>query len=277
MNEIEDIGLIFWPFIGLFVVLFFLSGIRIIKEWERAPVLRLGRYLGLKGPGIIYIIPLIDRIPVKVSLRIQTIPFSSEQTLTKDNVPVNVDAVMYAKVIDPEKAILNIEDYQSASRWAAQTTLREVIGRIELQELLSHREMVGQELRKIIDEKTEEWGVKVISVEIRDVIIPGILQDAMSRQAQAERERMARVTLAKAEWQAAELMMKASQIYAKNRIALMLRWMNMLYEIGQQPGTNTLIFIPANIPEAGIPFSIFGLKGLKELIEEKGKEAKKEG
>lgn len=265
MGELELISYMFWSFLGLFLLFFILSGIRVIKEWERAPVLRLGRYVGLKGPGIIYIIPLIDRIPCKVSLRIQTIPFSSEQTLTKDNVPVNVDAVMYVKVIDPEKAILNIENYYQASLWAAQTTLREVIGRIELQELLSHREMVGQELRKIIDEKTEEWGIKVISVEIKDVIIPQILQDAMSRQAQAERERQARITLAKAEWQAAELMIKAAQLYEKNKTALLLRWMNMIYEIGQQPGTNTLIFVPSNIPEVGPSIGILGLKSIEEL------------
>ena len=269
MGVYEIFSFMFFSFIGVFVLVFILSGIRIIKEWERAPVLRLGRFIGLKGPGIIYIIPFVDRIPTIVSLRIMTIPFSSEQTLTKDNVPVNVDAVMYVKVVDPEKAILNVEDYYQASLWAAQTTLREVIGRIELQELLSHREMVGQELRKIIDEKTEEWGIKVISVEVKDVVIPQILQDAMSRQAQAERERQARVTLAKAEWEAAELMLKASKVYEKNRIALMLRWMNMLYEIGQQPGTNTLIFVPANVPEAGFPFSILGIKGLEKLSKEK--------
>ncbi|MCD6563352.1 MAG: slipin family protein [Thermoproteales archaeon] len=271
MEDLELMPYIFWSFLGLFIIVFFLSGIRIIKEWERAPILRLGRYIGLKGPGIIYVIPLIDRIPNKISLRIQTISFSSEQTLTKDNVPVNVDAVMYVKVIDPEKAILNIENYYQASLWAAQTTLREVIGRIELQELLSHREMVGQELRKIIDEKTEEWGIKVISVEVKDVIIPQILQDAMSRQAQAERERQARITLAKAEWQAAELMLKAAQLYEENKTALLLRWMNMIYEIGQQPGTNTLIFVPTNIPEAGPSINILGVKGLEELSKDNKK------
>jgi len=253
-----DIGLVIGGLAALFIILFFLSGIRVIKEWERAPVLRLGKYVGIKGPGIIYVFPLIDRIPQIVTLRIRAISFSSEQTLTKDNVPVNVDAVMYAKVIDPEKCILNVEDYYQATFLAAQTTLREVIGRIELQELLSHREIVGEELRRIIDEKTESWGVKVLSVEIKDVVIPSILQEAMSRQAQAERERQARVTLATAEYQAAEKMLQAARIYEKSKEALLLRWMNMLYEIGHQPGTNTIIFVPSNIPEVGVPLGALG-------------------
>jgi len=269
-----DLTLMFWSIIVFSIILFFLSGIRIIKEWERAPVLRLGRYMGLKGPGIIYVIPLIDRIPSKVSLRVQTISFSSEQTLTKDNVPVNVDAVMYAKVIDPEKVILNVENYYQATLWAAQTTLREVIGRIDLQELLSHREKVGEELRKIIDEKTEQWGIKVISVEVKDVIIPQILQDAMSRQAQAERERQARVTLAQAEYEASTKIIEAAKNYNNVPGALTLRWMNMLYEIGRQPGTNTLIFVPSNIPQVNVPLNVLGLKGLGEIT---GFEEKKEG
>ena len=252
---------------GFFLLLILLSGIRIIKEWERAPVLRLGRYVGVKGPGLIFIIPFIDRIPKTISLRIKAVPFASEQTLTKDNVPVNVDAVMYVKVVDPEKAILNVEDFESASYWAAQTTLREVIGRVELQELLSHREMIGEQLRQVIDEKTEEWGVKVVSVEIKDVVIPQILQDAMSRQAQAERERQARVTLAKAEFEAAELMLKAAEMYREHPEALTLRWMNMLFEIGRE-GTNTLIFVPANIPQVGLP--IIGLKGIEDIMKKKG-------
>mgnify|MGYP003882061231 CR=1 FL=1 len=247
-----------------FVALFFLSGIRVVKEWERAPVLRLGRYVGMKGPGLIYVFPLIDKIPTKVSLRIQTISFSSEQTLTRDNVPVSVDAVMYAKVVDPEKAILNVEDYYQATFWAAQTTLREVLGRVDLQELLSHRERVGEELRKIIDEKTESWGVKVLSVEIKDVTIPKILQDAMSRQAQAERERQARVILAQAEYEASIKILEAAENYNKVPGALTLRWMNMLYEIGRQPGTNTIVFIPSNIPQINVPLNVLGLRGIEE-------------
>ena len=191
------------PF-GIVVVIFLLSGIRVLREWERMPVLRLGRYIGLKGPGLIYLIPLIDRAPLKISTRLDTIQFRTESTLTKDNVPVNVDSVLYMKPVDLEKAVLNVENYYQATQLASQTTLREVIGKQSLNELLAEREKVGAHLREIIDEKTEAWGIKVTAVEVRDVIIPSNLQDAMSRQAQAERERMARVTLATAEFEASQ-------------------------------------------------------------------------
>ncbi|MFQ6077196.1 MAG: SPFH domain-containing protein, partial [Candidatus Bathyarchaeia archaeon] len=187
--------------VALIIAAILLNGIKVLKEWERMPVLRLGRYVGLRGPGITYLIPFIDKAPTRVSTRLQTVSFRTEQTLTSDNVPVNVDAVMYAKPIDVQKCILNVENYIDATQWAAQTTLREVIGKIELNELLAEREEVGTHLREIIDEKTEAWGIKVTSVEVKDVVIPNVLQDAMSRQAQAERERMARVTLATAELQ----------------------------------------------------------------------------
>jgi regulator of protease activity HflC (stomatin/prohibitin superfamily) len=242
------------------IVMIALSGIKIIQEWERVPVLRLGRYIGLKGPGLFYLIPFIDKAPMKVSLRLLTVNFRTEQTLTSDNVPVNVDAVMYAKPVDVEKTVLNVENYRDATNWAAQTTLREVIGKVELNELLSERDQVGKNLQEIIDEKTEQWGVKVTSVEVKDVIIPNVLQDAMSRQAQAERERMARVTLATAELQAASKMIEAAKLYADNEEALGLRWMNILYEIGQQPSSNTIMLIPSNFPTAG--FSPIGLTAL---------------
>jgi regulator of protease activity HflC (stomatin/prohibitin superfamily) len=238
-----------------------LGGIKVIQEWERVPILRLGRYIGLKGPGLIYLIPFIDKAPSRVSLRLMTVNFKTEQTLTSDNVPVNVDAVMYAKPVDVEKTILNVENYQEATNWAAQTTLREVIGKVELNELLSERDAVGKNLQEIIDEKTEMWGIKVTSVEVKDVIIPSVLQDAMSRQAQAERERMARVTLATAELQAASKMIEAANLYKDNNEALSLRWMNILYEIGQQPGANTLMLIPSNIPTAG--FAPLGITALR--------------
>lgn len=238
--------------LAAFIILILISGVKVIQEWERIPVLRLGRYIGLKGPGLIYLIPFIDKAPLKVSLRLVTVNFRTEQTLTSDNVPVNVDAVMYAKPIDVEKAVLNVENYREATNWAAQTTLREVIGKVELNELLSERDQVGQNLKEIIDEKTEEWGIKVTSVEVKDVIIPNVLQDAMSRQAQAERERMARVTLATAELQAANKMIEAANLYKENDEALGLRWMNILYEIGQQPGSNTIMLIPSNLPTAGV-------------------------
>jgi regulator of protease activity HflC (stomatin/prohibitin superfamily) len=260
----------------LFVIIFVASGIRVIKEWERAPVLRLGRYTGLKGPGIFYIIPFVDRIPNIVSTRVQTIPFRTEQTLTKDNVPVNVDAIMFFQAVDVEKVILNVERYLDATTWAAQTTLREVMGKVSLDELLAEREKVGVEARNIIDEKTERWGIKVSSVEVKDIAIPQALQEAMSRQASAERERRARVTLAMAEFEAAQKMVDAANLYDKNVRALELRWMNILYELGLQ-SKGTLMLVPTNTPIAGVSmgFPPLGITSIQDLVKEK-KEQKTE-
>lgn len=255
------IGII--AFIVFIVIIFLLSGIRILREWERVPILRLGRYVGLRGPGLIYVVPIIDRIPLKISTRLDTIQFRTESTLTKDNVPVNVDSVLYMKPVDLEKTVLQVENYFQATQLAAQTTLREVIGKVELNDLLAEREKVGATLREIIDEKTEAWGIKVTSVEVRDVIIPSNLQDAMSRQAQAERERIARVTLATAEFEASQKMIEAAKNYEQSPDGLRLRWMNILYELGQQSGSNTIMLVPANMPEAGV--STIGTLGLKQI------------
>jgi Membrane protease subunits, stomatin/prohibitin homologs len=250
-------------FVVIVVAIFFLTGIRVLKEWERMPVLRLGRYVGLRGPGLTYLFPLIDRAPLRISTRLDTIQFRTESTLTKDNVPVNVDSVLYMKPVDLEKAVLQVENYFQATQFAAQTTLREVIGKVILNDLLAEREKVGATLREIIDEKTEAWGIKVTTVEVRDVIIPLSLQDAMSRQAQAERERIARVTLATAEYEASQKMIEAAKAYEDSPEGLRLRWMNILYELGQQSGTNTIMLVPANMPEAGWP--PIGTFGLKEI------------
>jgi regulator of protease activity HflC (stomatin/prohibitin superfamily) len=250
-------------FVAFVVVVFFLSGIRVLKEWERMPILRLGRYIGLRGPGIIYLIPLIDRAPIKISTRLDTIQFRTESTLTKDNVPVNVDSVLYMRPVDLEKAVLQVENYYQATQLASQTTLREVIGKVSLNELLAEREKVGAHLREIIDEKTESWGIKATAVEVRDVIIPGNLQDAMSRQAQAERERIARVTLATAEFEASAKMIEAAKMYEASPTGLRLRWMNILYELGQQAGSNTIMLVPSSMPEAGWP--PVGMYGFKEI------------
>jgi regulator of protease activity HflC (stomatin/prohibitin superfamily) len=260
-------------FIAIVVALFLLSGIRVLREWERMPVLRLGRYMGLKGPGIIYLVPLIDRAPLKISTRLDTIQFRTESTLTKDNVPVNVDSVLYMKPVDLEKAVLAVENYYQATQLASQTTLREVIGKVSLNELLAEREKVGARLREIIDEKTESWGIKVTAVEVRDVIIPANLQDAMSRQAQAERERIARVTLATAEFEASAKMIEAAKAYESSPEGLRLRWMNILYELGQQSQTNTIMLIPASMPEAGWP--PIGTYGFKDLTMAQQNQAKK--
>jgi regulator of protease activity HflC (stomatin/prohibitin superfamily) len=255
-------------FILIVVLAIFLSGIKILKEWERAPVLTLGRYRGLKGPGVIYVVPFISRVPFVISTRLQAMAFKTEQTLTKDNVPVVVDAVMYFQPVDFEKVVLGAENYALATQFAAQTTLREVIGQVSFDEILSEREKIGARVREIIDSKTEAWGIKVVATEIRDVIIPPALQEAMSRQAQAERERRARVTLAIAEYEAAQKMTEAAKYYETNNIAFQLRWMNIIYELGLQ-GKNTIMLIPTNMPPVGVtgnlpPYGYFGVKDLAE-------------
>ena len=263
--DFVTIGII--AFIVLIVAGIFLSGIRILREWERAPLLYLGRYKGLVGPGIIYVIPFIAHVPFIISTRLQVISFKTEQTLTRDNVPVVVDAVMYYQPIDLQKVVLGAENFRIATELAAQTTLREVIGQASFDELLTEREKVGSIARGIIDSKTESWGIKVTAVEIRDVAIPGALQEAMSRQAQAERERRARVTLALAEFEAATKMVDAANLYKGNDRAFQLRWMNIIYELGLQ-GKNTIMLIPSNIPVAGVsevfppPVGVFGVKEL---------------
>jgi regulator of protease activity HflC (stomatin/prohibitin superfamily) len=238
---------------GIILILIYLaSGIKIIKEWERAPVLRLGRYQGLKGPGIFWIIPGIDKIPSVISTRILTYSFRSEQSLTRDNVPVTIDAILFYKVVDVEKTILEVEHYQSATQWVAQTTLREVTGQVELDEVLAEREKIAHHMQEIVDEKTVRWGIKIMSVEIRDVVVPVRLQEAISRQAEAERERRARITLAQAEKEAAKGMIEAAEQYAKCPGAMELRWINLLFKAATE-GAATIMLIPANIPVAGVP------------------------
>jgi regulator of protease activity HflC (stomatin/prohibitin superfamily) len=236
----------------VFVILaLFLSGIKILKEWERAPLLTLGRFRGIRGPGLIYVPPFISKLPYVISTRLQVLTFRTEQTFTRDNVPVNVDAVMYYQPVDVKRATLNVENYNVATQLASQTTLRETIGGVSFDDLLFAREKIGASAREIIDSKTENWGVKVTAVEIRDITTPPALQEAMSRQAQAERERRARITLAEAEAQAAQKMVEAADIYSKNPRGMQLRWMNILYELGLQ-GRGTLMLIPTNMPTAGV-------------------------
>ena len=229
--------------------MFVASGIKILKEWERVAILRLGKFKAIKGPGIIWVTPMLDRVAMKVSLRLLTYAFKTERSLTKDNVPIVVDAVMYFRVIDVEKAILSVERYAVAVELAAQTTLRETIGKVSLDELLSERDTIADHLQELIDEKTEHWGVKVSSVEIRDVVIPSALQDAMSREAQAEREGRARVILAKAELGAAENMLKAARQYEESSVGVVLRTWNIMQDISNN--ASLIIMIPANIPEVG--------------------------
>ncbi|MFX1567785.1 MAG: slipin family protein [Promethearchaeota archaeon] len=225
------IGISILTFIG-----FIFMGLYIIPEWIKVPTLLLGKFKKMRGPGVLWLFPFVYRIPFSLDIRIITTTFSAEQTLTKDNVPVNVDAVLFWKVVDSYKASLRVQDYISAISWAAQTSLRDVIGKTELSQMLAGREEISHDLERIIDERTEEWGVKSISVEIRDVIIPTALQDAMSRQAQAERERQARVILAGSEEQIANKFINAAHIYESDEVALNLRAMNILYESMKEKG-----------------------------------------
>ncbi len=252
----------------LAILIYVSAGIYIINEWERVLVLRLGKFKAVKGPGIIFVWPIIETVPRKVSLRLYQYMFTSERTLTRDNIPISVDAVVYYRVVDVEKAILNVENYILATEYAAQTSLREVIGKVELDELLAHREKVAEHIQEILDEKTETWGVKVTSVELRDIAIPEQLQEAIALQARAERERRARVILAQAEVEAAEKMLKAAEMYLSKPLALELRWMNILYEIGRE--NNTLMLIPTKFPLViELPGEIEEL--LKKILKEGGK------
>ena len=238
--------------IGYIVLIFFflilgfiLEGFYIIPEWIRVPVLQLGRYKGLKGPGIFWLMPLIYSIPYALDLRIITSSFSAEKTLTKDNVPVNVDAVRFWQVVDSYKAAIKVQDYRNAITWAAQTSLRDIIGKTDLSQMLVGRDEISAALQAIIDSRTEEWGVKSISVELRDVVIPEALQDAMSRQAQAERERQARIILASSEEQIAQKFLNAAQTYASDATALNLRALNILYESMKEKGA--WIIVPSEM------------------------------
>jgi regulator of protease activity HflC (stomatin/prohibitin superfamily) len=236
--------------IGLFVssltiiATYILFDLKVASQWEKAVVLRLGKFHGLRGPGIFWLIPIVDTIPSWIDHRVMVTPFSAEKTLTKDTVPVDVDAVLFWVVWDAEKAALEVKDYQSALAWAAQTALRDIIGRMMLADILIGRSAIDEELQQIIDERTTPWGVTVNSVEIRDIVIPQELEDAMSRQAQAERERQARVILGESEKQIAASFSEASQAYVNNPTALHLRAMNMLFEGLKQKGA--LVIVPSS-------------------------------
>jgi len=233
---------------GLVLGLLLAQSPKIAKQWEKAVVLRLGRYVGIRGPGLFWIVPLIDTVSSWIDQRVITTNFVAEQTLTSDTVPVNVDAVLFWMVYDPEKAALEVQDYQQAVSWAAQTALRDIIGRTALTELLRGRERIEEELQKLIDDRSNPWGVTVQSVEMRDVVIPDALQDAMSREAQASREKQARIILGQAEVEIAHLFDEAAQSYKNNPTALHLRAMNMLYEGLKEKGA--LMLVPSSAVES---------------------------
>jgi regulator of protease activity HflC (stomatin/prohibitin superfamily) len=234
--------------------------IRVADQWDKAVILRLGKFHALKGPGLFFIIPVIDAIPYWIDTRVITTGFKAEKTLTKDTVPVDVDAVLFWKVIDPKKAALGVADFQSAISWASQTALRDVIGKTMLCDMLEGRDKISSLLQKIIDERTEPWGINVISVEVKDVLIPQALENAMSMQAQAERERQARVILGDSERQVAEKFAEASKSYQHNPVAFHLRAMNMLYEGLKQ--NSTIVIVPSTAVES---MQLGGLAGLTAL------------
>ncbi|MTK53980.1 slipin family protein [Paludibacter sp.] len=260
--------------ISFIVAIFVAWATKVANQWDRAVVLRLGKFHALRGPGIFFIIPIVDYIPYWIDIRVITTSFKAEKTLTKDTVPVDVDAVLFWKVIDPKKAAIDVSDYYSAISWASQTALRDVIGKTMLSDMLEGREKISELLRRIIDERTEPWGINVISVEVKDVLIPQGLETAMSMQAQAERERQARVILGDSERQIASKFEEAAKTYSENPTAFHLRAMNMLYE-GLKTNS-TIVVVPSSAIET---MSLGGLTGTialtKSIQQDKAKEAEK--
>jgi len=257
------------PVLVILVIITLLIGssIKIADQWEKAVVLRMGRFSGLKGPGLFFIIPIIDQISSYIDQRVRVTEFRAEQTLTKDTVPVNVDAVVYWTVWDVEKAALEVQEYVKAISFIAQTDLRDIIGKHELADLLQDREKIAEDLQKTLDANTNPWGITCQTVGIRDIIIPQALADAMSKQAQAERERKARVILGTAETEIAEKFAKASEQYADNPIALHLRGMNMLYEGLREKGS--MVIVPSSALDSMNLGVIGGLVALAKTNEAK--------
>jgi len=236
------------------------AAIKIANPWDKAVVLRLGKFQSLRGPGLFFIIPILDTIPYWIDTRVISTSFKAEKTLTKDTVPVDVDAVLFWKVFDPQKAALEVADYNTAISWASQTALRDVIGKTMLSEMLEGRDKISGVLQKIIDERTEPWGINVNSVEVKDVLIPAALESAMSMQAQAERERQARVILGDSERQVAEKFAEAALTYTNNPVALHLRAMNMLYEGLKENAT--IVIVPSSAVDTMQLGSMAGLTAL---------------
>ena len=247
-----------WTFAGAYI----LYALKVASQWEKAVLLRLGKFHGLRGPGMFWIIPIVDNVTTWIDGRVMVTPFSAEKTLTKDTVPVDVDAVLFWVVWDAEKAALEVEDYRAAIAWAAQTALRDIIGRMMLADILIGRSAIDDELQRIIDERTTPWGVTVNSVEIRDIVIPQNLEDAMSRQAQAERERQARVILGESEQQIAASFAEASKAYINNPTALHLRAMNMLFEGLKEKGA--LVIVPSSAVDS---MNLGGLSGMVAMAQ----------
>ncbi|HET6169554.1 MAG TPA: slipin family protein [Terracidiphilus sp.] len=233
---------------GGLIGVYFLLAIKVVDQWEKVAVLRFGRFRGLRGPGMLFIVPIVDTLSRFVDQRVRVTTVSAESTLTRDTVPVNVDAIVFWLVWNAEKAIFEVEDFIEAITLGSQTALRESIGRHQLAQMITERETLGRELQKILDEKTTPWGITVQSVEIRDVRIPQALENAMSQQAQADRERQARVILGDAEVQVSDQFAKAAQVYSDNPVALHLRGMNMLFEAMRDKGS--MVIVPSSAIES---------------------------
>jgi regulator of protease activity HflC (stomatin/prohibitin superfamily) len=250
---------------GAIVGFGFLLSMKVAKQWERVAVLRLGKYSGLRGPGLFWIIPFIEEVTQFVDQRVRVTDVSAESALTRDTVPVNVDAIVFWLVWNAEKCLLEVSDFQTAISLSAQTALRESIGRHELAQMITEREILGRELQRILDEKTNPWGITVHSVEIRDVHIPQALEDAMSRQAQAERERQARIILGTAETEIAAKFAEASKVYVNNPTALHLRAMNMLYEAIKEKGS--MVIVPSSAVETMGLGGIMGAAAISKQVQ----------
>lgn len=266
------LDLINFTLLAFFVLISFFtaSSIHIANQWEKAVVLRVGKYKGLKGPGLFFIIPIVDKIDKYIDQRVRVTDFTAEQTLTKDTVPVNVDAVVYWTVWDVEKAALEVQAYETAISYIAQTGLRDMIGKHELADLLQERDKVAEDLQKILDHNTNPWGITCQNVGIKDIIIPQILADAMSKEAQAERERRARVILGTAETEIAEKFAKAAECYRDNPVALHLRGMNMLFEGLKEKGS--MVIVPSSALDS---MNLGAMGGLVSLAKTNEQEAKK--
>ncbi|MCS7186264.1 MAG: SPFH domain-containing protein [Armatimonadetes bacterium] len=234
---------VIYCFIGVSVPILVAAGIRVAAEWERVAVLRLGKFAGMRGPGLFFIIPILETTPARVDLRVRTYDVPKQRSLSKDNVPVTVDAVVYFFVYNPSAAVLKVQDYEKATQLGAQSILRDMIGKFNLDQLLGEREKLASEIQQALDAMTKEWGIKVPMVEVREVIVDPQLEVAIAREAAAEREKRARVRLAEAEKMAAQLMLEAAQTYSRDPVALQLRSMNMLYEMTLE-GKSTVIFVP---------------------------------
>lgn len=252
-----------WVIVFMLAGGYFLFALKVAQQWEKAVVLRLGKFHGLRGPGLFWILPIIDSTTTWIDHRVMVTPFNAEKTLTKDTVPVDVDAVLFWVIWDAEKAALEVQDYRQSISWASQTALREVIGQMTLADILIGRAKMDTDLQKIIDERTTPWGISVQSVEIRDVIIPQGLEDAMSQQAQAERERQSRVILGEAEMQIADSFAEASKAYSNNPTALHLRAMNMLFEGLKDKGA--LVIVPSSAVDT---MNLGGISGMVSLAQQ---------